>query len=255
MTRLEVQSLYKSFPNSHNSNERIRVLEDINLTVEPEEIVAIIGPSGCGKTSFLRIVAGLLPSDRGQCLLGGKPVTRPRPDIGIVFQMFNLLPWRTALSNVEFGLELQRVPADERHDRARHYLELVGLDDFANHRPYQLSGGMQQRVGLARALALDPALLLMDEPFGALDHQTAERLRDELLKIQAKTHKMILIITHNIDEAIYLSDRVVVLSPRPGKIVWEISTDLPEPRWEHDIYSMPRFGEIRSELRHLLIGG
>lgn len=253
MTQLEIKGVTKTFPMASDAAERLLVLDDINLSVEHQQIVSITGPSGCGKTTLLRIVAGLLRADSGTCRLNGRVITEPRSDIAFVFQLFNLLPWRTALGNVELGLEFQGMPKRERRERAHHYLELVGLAGFEGHRIYQLSGGMQQRVGLARALALEPEILLMDEPFASLDHQTAERLRDELLKTQAATKRTILLITHNIDEALYLSDRVVVLNRGPGRVSRLIDLDFPEPRWEHDIYAIPEFGELRSELRHLLL--
>lgn len=253
MPLLEISQLSKTFPTVGDTTDRLLVLDDINLSVDRQQIVSITGPSGCGKTTLLRIVAGLLHADSGRCLLNGAPIVEPRADIAFVFQLFNLLPWRTALGNVELGLEFQRRPKDERREKALQYLRLVGLGGFEKHRIYQLSGGMQQRVGLARALALEPEILLMDEPFASLDHQTAERLRDELLKTQAETKRTILLITHNIDEALYLSDRVVVLSPGPGRVSRVIDLDFPTPRWEHDIYAIPRFGELRSELRHMLL--
>lgn len=253
MAQLEIVGINKSFSNS-SGDGRISVLEDINLSVERRQIVSITGPSGCGKTTLLRIVAGLIAPDSGRCLLNGEPITEPRSDIAFVFQLFNLLPWRSTLGNVELGLEFQGVPKAERRRRAQHYLELVGLAPFANHRTYQLSGGMQQRVGLARALAIEPEIMLMDEPFASLDHQTAERLRDELLRAQAETQRTILIITHNIDEALYLSDRVVVLSRGPGRVSRVIDLDFPTPRWEHDLYGLPEFGHLRTELRRMLLG-
>lgn len=252
MPQLEIKGIHKSFPRE-DSDGRMSVLQDINLSVERSQIVSITGPSGCGKTTLLRIVAGLLSADSGECLLNGTPITEPRADIAFVFQLFNLLPWRSTLGNVELGLEFQGVPKRERREKAARYLKLVGLEGFESHRTYQLSGGMQQRVGLARALAIEPEIMLMDEPFASLDHQTAERLRDELLRAQAETHRTILIITHNIDEAVYLSDRIIVLSPGPGRIAKIIDLDFPRPRWEHDIYALPLFGKTRSELRHMLI--
>ena len=255
MAQLEIVGIRKTFPGTAAPGGRLLVLDDINLSVERRQIVSITGPSGCGKTTLLRIVAGLIQPDSGSCLLNGEAITEPRADIAFVFQHFNLLPWRSTLGNVELGLEFQGVPKADRRRRARHYLELVGLNDFEEHRTYQLSGGMQQRVGLARALAIEPEIMLMDEPFASLDHQTAERLRDELLHAQAETQRTILIITHNIDEALYLSDRVVVLAPNPGRVARIIDLDFPTPRWEHDLYGLPEFGRLRIELRHMLIDG
>lgn len=232
----------------------LRVLHEISFDVAPEQIVGIIGPSGCGKTTLLKILAGLDSADAGAAVLNGSPVTRPRPDIGIVFQLFNLFPWRSVLANVEFGLQMQRVPAPERRERAERLIAMVGLAGFERYFPHQLSGGMQQRVGLARALAIDPALLLLDEPFGALDYQTAERLREELLRIQAQTPKMMVLVTHNIDEALYLCDRVLVFSPRPGRVTLEVEPRFPSPRWAHDVYAAPEFTRLRAEIKALVMG-
>jgi NitT/TauT family transport system ATP-binding protein len=191
------------------------VLRHISFDVAEGEIVSLIGESGCGKTTLLRIVQGLVRLDRGVIRVDGKPVTEPGRDRGFVFQQATLLPWRTARANVEFGLELQGLPASQRHQKAQELLELVGLGMAGEQFPHQLSGGMQQRVGLARALAIDPSILLMDEPFSALDAQTREVLQRELLRIQNETGKTILFVTHDLDEAIYLSNRVIVLGAKP----------------------------------------
>jgi NitT/TauT family transport system ATP-binding protein len=172
----------------------------------------------------------------------------------MVFQHFGLLPWRTVLRNVEFGLELEGAPKAQRREVAQHYLELVGLKGFEHYYPHQLSGGMQQRVGIARALAKQPAILLMDEPFGAVDAQTREQLQEELLRIWTQTQTTVLFVTHSIDEAIYLSDRVVVMQARPGQITEECPVDLPRPRWEGDIKEDPRFAQLRARLRDALRG-
>jgi NitT/TauT family transport system ATP-binding protein len=253
MSGLRVHGVYKTFRGSPNGAP-LQILENVTFSVEPNQIVGIIGPSGCGKTTLLKIIAGLEAADAGRCTLNDSPVTSPRPDIGIVFQLFNLFPWRNVLGNVEFGLQMQRVPHAERKDRAHQLLTMVGLKGFEGYFPYQLSGGMQQRVGLARALAIDPTLLLLDEPFGALDYQTADRLRDELLKIQSQTAKMMLLITHNIDEALYLCDRVVVFSQRPGRVLREIVPHFPTPRWAHDIFAFPEFTALRATIKELVMG-
>jgi len=172
----------------------------------------------------------------------------------MVFQQFGLLPWRTVLSNVEFGLEIEGVPKDERSALAGQYLELVGLKGFEHYYPHQISGGMQQRVGIARALSKKPDILLMDEPFGAVDAQTREQLQEELLKIWSRTDTTVVFVTHSIDEALYLSDRVVVMQARPGRIKEEVSVDLPRPRWESDVKADPRFAQLRSQLRESLRG-
>ena len=253
MDGLRVRGVYKTFKGSPDG-AALQILDDVTFAIEPRQIVGIIGPSGCGKTTLLKILAGLEAADAGTRTLNGSPVTAPRPDIGIVFQLFNLFPWRNVLGNVEFGLQMQRIPRTERRDRALQLLSMVGLKGFEGYFPYQLSGGMQQRVGLARALAIEPALLLLDEPFGALDYQTADRLRDELLKIQAQTPKMMLLITHNIDEALYVCDRVLVFSPRPGHILREIEPHFPSPRWAHDLFAFPEFTALRAEIKALVMG-
>lgn len=250
---LTVDAVSKVFAHASSASGDQLVLDRVSLEVEEGEIVALIGPSGCGKTTLLRIVAGLIPADAGECKLAGSAIDGPSDDIGMVFQLFSLLPWRTAAQNLEFPLELRKLPKDVRRKRCEHYLRLVGLEGFAKHRPYQLSGGMQQRVGLARALAVEPRLLLMDEPFGSLDQQTAERLRDELLRIQAEVGTATLIVTHNIDEALYLGNRVVVLGRNPSRVVRNIAVDLPDRRWEKNVYAEPVFAQLREELRSLLL--
>jgi NitT/TauT family transport system ATP-binding protein len=212
----------------------------------------LLGPSGCGKTTLIRIIAGLLMPDRGEVLVNNQPVTAPGRDRCMVFQQFGLLPWRTVMSNVEFGLEIEGVGREERRQLADKYLELVGLQGFENYYPHQISGGMQQRVGIARALAKKPEFLLMDEPFGAVDAQTREQLQEELLKIWAQTEATVVFVTHSIDEAIYLSDRVVVMQARPGRIKEEVAIDLRRPRWEGDVKADPRFAQLRSRLRESL---
>src|SRR5262249_7137273 len=189
------------------------------------------------------IIAGLTPSDRGEVQLNGRAVSAPGRDRGFVFQHFGLLPWRTALANVEFGLEIAGVPGDARRRAAREYLNLVGLTSFAGDYPHQLSGGMQQRVGLARALAIQPDVLLMDEPFASLDAQTREQLQEELSRIWSKTETTVLFVTHSIDEAIYLSDRVIVMQARPGRIRDDVPVELPRPRWDTDVKADPRYAQ------------
>jgi NitT/TauT family transport system ATP-binding protein len=194
----------------------------------------------------------LLTADRGEVLVNSQVVNSPGRDRCMVFQQFGLLPWRTVMSNVEFGLEIDGVPREERRTLAEKYLELVGLKGFENYYPHQISGGMQQRVGIARALSKKPEILLMDEPFGAVDAQTREQLQEELLKIWAQTETTVVFVTHSIDEAIYLSDRVVVMQARPGCIKEEVTIDLPRPRWEGDIKADPRFAQLRAHLRDSL---
>jgi NitT/TauT family transport system ATP-binding protein len=199
--------------------------------VRPGEFVSIVGPSGCGKTTFLNAVDGLQPISGGQLELNGTPISGPGPDRAMVFQQASLLPWRTVLGNVAYGLEMQgRLPKPERLSRARAWIKLVGLEGFEEAYPTELSGGMQQRVNLARALATDPDMLLLDEPFAALDAQTRELMQRELLRIWAQTRKTALFITHDIKEAVYLSDRVLVFTRRPGRVKACVEVDLPRPR-------------------------
>jgi NitT/TauT family transport system ATP-binding protein len=228
------------------------VLQDVSLEVPKGSFVSLIGRSGCGKTTLLRIVAGLLaPSAGAEILVDGTSSKGPSRDKAMVFQHFNLFPWRTALANVVYGLELHGVPKAERLERGRHYLELVGLDDCADRYPGELSGGMQQRVGIARALAVEPKILLMDEPFGALDALTREHMQTELQKICADTNATVLFVTHSIDEALYLSDRVLVMKAGPGRVVRELDVDLPRPRWEYHVRTEPAFTKLRDQLSEL----
>jgi NitT/TauT family transport system ATP-binding protein len=211
-------------------NTRLIALDGVNLKVMDGEFVSIVGPSGCGKTTFLSVVDGLIPASGGRVIVDGQVVTRPGPDRAVVFQDASLLPWRTVLGNVVYGLECVGVAARDAKERAQHFIEMVGLVGFEHHYPYELSGGMQQRVNLARALVMDPKILLMDEPFAALDAQTREVMQEELLQIWRRAGKTVLFITHQIDEAIYLSDRVIVFSGRPGKVKDIIDVEIDRPR-------------------------
>jgi ABC-type nitrate/sulfonate/bicarbonate transport system ATPase subunit len=250
---LEVRQLSKVFFEQNDPRKPGFVaLYQISLAIRENEFVSLLGPSGCGKTTLIRIIAGLIPADRGEIIVNGQKVTAPGRDRCMVFQQFGLLPWRTVLSNVEFGLEIEGVPKEERRLAAEKYLELVGLRGFEDYYPHQISGGMQQRVGIARALSKQPDILLMDEPFGAVDAQTREQLQEELLKIWNQTNTTVVFVTHSIDEAIYLSDRVVVMQGRPGRIKEEVAVDLPRPRWEGDVKANPRFAQLRSQLRESL---
>jgi len=209
----------------------VEALTGVTFTMEAEELVAVVGPSGCGKSTLLNLLAGLLRPDAGTIDFEG-PLRAGRPATAMVFQEFALFPWRTAQSNVEFGLEESGVPARERRAIARRFIELTGLGGFETRYPHQLSGGMRQRVGIARALAVDPAVLLMDEPFSALDAQTRQLMQEELLAIWARTRQTILYVTHNIHEAVFMADRVVVLSRRPGRVLEIVPVELPRPRVE-----------------------
>ena len=252
MAKLEVRGVSKTF--RQGRNDRIPVLKDLSLDVGELEFLAVIGPSGCGKSTFLRILDGLIPADAGSIRLNGREVTGTGQGRGMVFQSFDLFPWRTALENVEFGLEIQKLPKAERRRLSRHYLELVGLTGFEQAYPYQLSGGMQQRVGIARALAIRPEVLLMDEPFGSLDVQTRDLLQDELLRIWEHEQKTVVFVTHSIEEAIYLADRVVVFTPRPAQLERTIDVPFPRPRREELKTSVP-FLELRRQIWDILKKG
>ena len=225
--KIEMRGLGKVYP---TSAEPVVALEDINLTVHEGEFLCIVGPSGCGKSTLLRILAGLYERTSGQIVFHDAPEDG-RPANSVVFQEYAIFPWRTALENVTFGLEMRDVPKKERTRIARSYLAKVGLERFADHYPYQLSGGMKQRVALARALANDPEVLLMDEPFGALDAQTRDLLQEELVRIwEAEERKTVVYITHSITEATMLGDRVVIMTAQPGRIKSIYEVDLPRPR-------------------------
>jgi NitT/TauT family transport system ATP-binding protein len=225
-------------------------LEKVNLRINRGEFVTIVGPSGCGKSSLLLAIDGLIFPAEGRLLVNGKPVQGPGRDRAMVFQEFALLPWRTVLGNVRFGLELQRWQGEDLDQRSRQFIKLVGLEGFENYHPHQLSGGMRQRVGIARALSVAPEILLMDEPFGALDAQTREDMGDELLKIWDQEKKTALFVTHGIDEAVFLADTVVVMGKGPGRVKEVLGIDLPRPR-SAEIKDTPRFVEYRSYIRSL----
>ncbi|WP_342727762.1 ABC transporter ATP-binding protein [Bradyrhizobium sp. B097] len=231
---------------------RFTALEDITLDVRSGEFLALVGPSGCGKSTLLDLLGGLTTPTSGRILLDGQPITGPGRDRGIVFQQYALFPWRTAAQNVEFGLDIAGLKAGQRREVARHFLDLVGLSGFADRYPHELSGGMKQRVAIARSLAYDPEVLLMDEPFAALDAQTRETLQGELLRIWRATGKTIVFITHGIDEAVVLGQRVAVMTSRPGRIKQII--DIPERlRSEsEDVRALPEFGQVRHEVWSLL---
>lgn len=233
--------------------EKVIALAPMDLAIEEGEFVAVVGPSGCGKSTLLRIIDGLQPADEGEVRIRGQVVTAPGPDRGMVFQHHNLMPWRTVRRNVEYGLENQGVDKRTRQSIAMDWLTKVDLDTFADFHPGQLSGGMQQRVGLARALAIDPDILLMDEPFGALDAQTRIQLQDELEQLWRASRKTVVFVTHDIEEALFLSDRVVVMSARPGRVVEEIAVPFARPRTD-DLRGDPDFAEMKTRVWSLLKG-
>jgi NitT/TauT family transport system ATP-binding protein len=243
---LEVRHLKKVYPGATTP-----ALGDFSLTLEGGEFVSLIGPSGCGKTTALRIITGLLDATGGEVFVDAKLSTGPSREKAIVFQLFNLFPWRTATANVAYGLELQGVAKKERLATAREFLNLVGLGQRHDHYPSQLSGGEQQRVGLARALAIEPKLILMDEPFGSLDALTREHLQEMVQKIVADRGLTVLFVTHSIDEAIFLSDRIVVMGV-PGRVIGEFTVDLPKPRAGYDWRATPEYAQLRGEVWSLL---
>ncbi len=247
--KLEVRDLTKCFRRA--KDEPLRVVDGLSFEVADLEFLAIIGPSGCGKSTLLRLIDGLIPPDSGAVYLNGKAVTGSGQGRGMVFQSFDLFPWRTALGNVEFGLELQGMPPAERREASRSYIALVGLQGFEDAYPHELSGGMQQRVGLARALAIRPEVLLMDEPFGALDIQTRDLLQDQLLHIWERDKKTAIFVTHSIEEAIYLADRILVFSKSPARIELTMPVPFPRPRSE-GLKTSPEFLEIRRSIWQVL---
>lgn len=256
MTEITAVNVVKTYKIRGNGNSEqpgtsteLLALEQVNLQVKAGEFLVIIGPSGCGKSTFLDMVGGLSRPDTGEILIDGKPVLGPGLDRGIVFQQYALFPWRTALENVEVGLESQKINSGRRREIAKEYLSLVGLSGFENRYPYELSGGMKQRVAIARALAIKPDILLMDEPFAALDAQTRETLQRDLLRIKDETKKTVLFITHSIDEAVFLADRVAVMTARPGKIKEVV--DIPishEQRLKDDVQSTEEYVRVRHTL-------
>jgi len=230
---LEVKNVTKAFP---LEKSKITVLENVSFSVGKDEFVCLVGPSGCGKSTLLRIIAGLEKADSGEILFHGEPQTSPNPKITMIFQLFGLLPWKTALENVEIPLEVHGIKKETRAEIARSYLRMVGLEGFENTYPHDLSGGMKQRVGTARALALQPEVLLMDEPFSSLDELTAKTLRELVLEIwrdpSLPTNTFVM-VSHNVEEAVYMADRVLIMSSRPGRVVGEVKVNLPRPRTQY----------------------
>lgn len=245
---VEIRGATKTF-----NEGKIVTFQNLDLTVNLNEIVCIVGPSGCGKTTLLRCINGLANLTKGEILFEGSRVSQPNPKMAMVFQQFGLFPWKTVKDNIAYPLKLRKVNRNEIEDRVKKNIETVGLTGFENSYPYQLSGGMQQRVGLARALATEPTLMLMDEPFAAVDAQTREVLQSELLSLIEQKERTMVFITHSIDEAIILGDRVAVMSKRPSNIVELIDVEFEKPRDMNVIKGLPRFNELRVHIWDLLM--
>lgn len=228
---IELQSITKRF--EKRNGEPFTAIKDISAVVKPGEFVTIIGPSGCGKTTLLKIIDGLIPSDEGSVFIKGQEVSEPGPERAMVFQDFALMPWATAVQNISFPLEIRGFSKQKARAKAMEHVKLVGLEGFADHYPHELSGGMQQRVGLARALIVEPEILLMDEPFGSVDAQTRRSLQNELLSLwEESAHSTVVFVTHSMDEAVYLSDRILIMSTKPGRIFENLEINIPRPRKE-----------------------
>lgn len=247
--RIEIKDVRKTFTGGRG--EEVEALASIDLEVGDREFVSIVGPSGCGKSTLMEIVGGLTDSSGGEVLIDGEGIRGPHPAVGVIFQQESTFPWRTVVENVEFGLQMHGVSKSERRERSRDIVELVGLKGFEDHYPGQLSGGMRQRVAIARTLVMNPGVLLMDEPFGALDEQTRLILGDELLRIWSQTQATVLFITHSIEEATLLSDRIVVMSARPGEVRKVVPVDLERPR-DSSVVSTPEFGRITGKVWDVL---
>ena len=243
---ISVRNVSKTFRRA-KGNSSVKALENVSFDIRPNAFVSLVGPSGCGKTTLLRMLNGLIKPDAGEILVEGQEPA-PGPHMGFVFQSFRLMPWRTIRSNVAFTLEVHGRPAAERLERADHYLNMVGLRKFADHYPSELSGGMKQRAALARALVGEPHFLLMDEPFANLDAQTREFMQIELAKIWERRKGVVVLVTHSVDEAVLLSDQIILLNPRPGRVAEILEVGLPHPRWTYDARARPEFAELR---RHL----
>lgn len=257
VNKLRIINVHKTFPAKKIKGEKQQsddflAVDNLLLDVKTGEFLAIVGPSGCGKSTLLDLLAGLTTPTSGQITIDDKPITGPALDRGIVFQQYALFPWLTTLENIEFGLEAKGVDKIERRKTARHFLQLVGLSDFEHHYPAELSGGMKQRVAIARSLAYDPEVLLMDEPFAALDAQTRETLQAELLRIWQQTGKTIIFITHSIDEAIYLGQRIAIMTSRPGRIKQVIDVPASLRSKHEDVRSHAEFGQLRHQVWTLL---
>jgi NitT/TauT family transport system ATP-binding protein len=246
-----LEEVTKTYRRAQGGGE-LQALACISASIKAGEFVAVVGPSGCGKSTLLYMVGGFVPKSSGRILVNGAPVTGPGPDRGPIFQEFALFPWRTALENILFGLQEQKVPKAMAHERAQRLIELVHLKGYEHLYPKELSGGMKQRVAIARTLAYDPAILLMDEPFGALDAHTRTMLQDELLAIWERDTKTVLFITHAVDEAVYLADRVLVMTAAPGRIKADIAIGLPRPRRRDELLRDPNYQNYVIEIGHMM---
>jgi NitT/TauT family transport system ATP-binding protein len=246
---IDVRGVSKIFKSRRGRTvHEVVALSNVSLSISPREFVCLLGPSGCGKTTLIRLMNGLLQPDSGEVIVGGQGPAAPGPKMGFVFQSFRLLPWRTVLDNVQFPLQIQRVDKRLRLERAHEYVKLVGLSGFEHSYPHELSGGMQQRVGLARALCIEPEILLMDEPFGALDAQTREFMQIGLSQIWEAKRTAVVFVTHSLDEALFLADRIVLLRPRPGAVEEILDVGLPRPRWSYDFRAEPAYISARADL-------
>lgn len=248
---LELNALTKYYPPNQKGAEPLLAVSRLDLTIPQGQFVCVVGPSGCGKTTLLNMIGGFEKPTQGEMLLKGNPVTKPGPDRAVVFQQASLLPWMSVEENVAFGLILRDGRKEYDRDRVREMIDIMGLVGFEKHFPYQLSGGMQQRVAIARALITEPSMLLMDEPFGALDAQTRSDMQEFLLDIWFKLHPTVLFITHDVEESILLSDRVLVMTPRPGKVAADIPIKLPRPR-KWDTILSPEFTQHKKEILQIL---
>lgn len=246
MPAIKIKNVTKYYQG--DDGEPTKALDDINLEIKDGEFVCIVGPSGCGKSTLLEIVAGLLHHTSGDVLLDDEPVNGTSREIGVVFQDPSLYPWRTIRKNIAFGMGIAKVPKEEQEQRLTHYIELMGLKGFENKYPSQLSGGMKQRAGIARALAMNPKVILMDEPFSAVDHLTRCTLQEELIRIRQEEKKTVLFVTHDINEAVYLADRVILLSPRPSNVQEEYVIKAPYPRKRTDDYLVKIAAQIVADI-------
>lgn len=254
MTALEIENLHKEYVDRY-TGEEVVAIGDVSFSVQEGEFVSILGPSGCGKTTVLNIVAGFIEKSHGSVMVDGREVVAPGPDRGVVFQSHALFPWKTVMGNVTFGLRMKGMNKAEREKAGRDVLELVGLAGFERKYPHELSGGMQQRLGVARVLVNEPAVMLMDEPFASIDAQTRRKLQQDLTALFELRRPTVFFVTHDIDEAVFLSDRIVVLSGRPSTVSDVVPVEIPRPRTWHETVARPDFRETVARIENLLGGG